>query len=138
MAENIANVLGSVPLFSACSKKDRKELAKATSESNVPAGQAIVREGQGGGMLFVILDGEARVRVGDRVKARLGPGSHFGEIAVLDGGARTATVTAVTDVRLVSITDAVFKRVLREQPEMGFKLAVSLASMVRAAQKPID
>ena len=90
--------LAKVPLFSDCSQRDLQTIARVVREIPHEAGTVIAREGEPGVGLFVILDGTADVSIGGRKKATLGPGDFFGEIALLDGGPRTATVTAKTDV----------------------------------------
>ena len=90
--------LAKVPLFSDCSQRDLQTVARVVREIPHEAGTVIAREGEPGVGLFIILDGTADVSIGGRKKATLGPGDFFGEIALLDGGPRTATVTAKSDV----------------------------------------
>ena len=85
------------------------------------AGTVIAQEGEPGVGLFVILDGSADVTIGGRKKATLGPGDFFGEIALLDGGPRTATVTAKTDVNLFGLTEWVFRGLMMEHPSIALK-----------------
>ena len=101
--------LAKVPLFSDCSQRDLQTIARVVREIPHAAGTVIAREGDPGVGLFVILDGTADVTIGGRKKATLGPGDFFGEIALLDGGPRTATVTAKTDVKLLGLTEWVFR-----------------------------
>ena len=90
--------LAKVPLFSDCSQRDLQTVARVVREIPHGAGTVIAREGEPGVGLFIIVDGTADVSIGGRKKATLGPGDFFGEIALLDGGPRTATVTAKSDV----------------------------------------
>src|SRR5205085_5598440 len=96
VATNVANLLHSVPIFSDCSPKDLTAVSRGLKEVNHKADTVIAREGDPGVGLFIIVDGQAKVTIGGKPKAKLGPGDFFGEIALLDGGPRTATVTAET------------------------------------------
>src|SRR6266496_738576 len=113
-------MLAKVPLFSGCSKR---ELA------------VIAREGEYGIGLFLILEGKCRVTIGGKEKAILGPGDFFGEIALIDGGPRTATVTAITDVRLLGITEWVFRGLLKEHPSIAIHTLEAIAGRLRAVSK---
>jgi CRP-like cAMP-binding protein len=85
--------------------------------------------------LFVIVDGEAKVTIGGKLKTKLGPGEFFGEIALLDGGPRTATVTAETDVKLLGLTEWVFRGLLQEHPAIAVKTLQAMAGRLRSATK---
>jgi len=97
------------------------------------AGTVIAVEGDPGVGLFVILDGTADVTIGGRKKATLGPGDFFGEIALLDGGPRTATVTAKTDVNLLGLTEWVFRGLMTEHPSIALKTLQQMAARLRSA-----
>ncbi|HEV8563372.1 MAG TPA: cyclic nucleotide-binding domain-containing protein, partial [Actinomycetota bacterium] len=105
MATNISSLLNRVPIFSDCSAKDLAAVARGLKEVNHKASRVIAREGDPGIGLFIIAEGAATVSIGGKTKAKLGPGDFFGEIALLDGGPRTATVTADTDVKLYGLTE---------------------------------
>jgi CRP-like cAMP-binding protein len=133
MAQNdIASKLAAVSMFSGCSRKELGIIARATKEVTHRAGTVIAREGERGIGLFLIIDGECSVSIGGKEKSRLGAGSFFGEIALLDGGPRTATVTAVTDVRLLGLTEWVFRGLLAEHPTIALKTLESIAGRLRA------
>src|SRR5690606_34210047 len=84
--------LAQVSLFSSMSKRELQKIARVSDEVSVPEGKVLVEEGTRGREAFVILDGKAVVRRNNRRVATLGPGDHFGELALLDGGPRTASV----------------------------------------------
>jgi CRP/FNR family cyclic AMP-dependent transcriptional regulator len=126
--------LSEVPLFSGCSTKDLQRLARASDEVRVDAGRVLTTQGEIGREVFVILDGAAEVRRDGEVVATLGPGDQVGELSLLDGGPRTATVTATTDVNLLVLTRPAFNGVLDEIPTLAHKLLVSLAHRLRAAE----
>ena len=123
--------LAQVSLFSACSKKELQAVARASDEVDLAAGRALCEQGSIGREAFIILDGTAEVRRNGRKVATLGTGSTFGELALLDHGPRTATVTAVTDLKVLVIGAREFAGILDEVPPIAHKLLKSLASMVR-------
>jgi CRP/FNR family transcriptional regulator, cyclic AMP receptor protein len=131
--KKLVEQLQSVPLFSGCSARELASLGRFLREVNYPAGREIVREGQSGSGLHVILEGETKVVVGDRTRRRLGPGAFFGEISLLDRGPRTATVVAETPVRTVSLSAWNFRAALKEHPTMAVKMLEELAGRVRTA-----
>src|ERR1700730_15163726 len=94
----IDRYLTEVPLFSACSRRELRTVSGLTTELSLPAGKVVTSEGQAGREFVVILQGKATVSIGGTEIATLGRGDFFGEIALLDGGPRTATVIAETDL----------------------------------------
>ena len=133
--DDIIAKLAGVPLFSTCSKRELAHIGRAAKEVSHKAGTVLAREGERGIGLFLILEGKASVTIGGKPKANLGPGDFFGEIALLDGGPRTATVTASTDIRLAGITEWVFRGLLREHPSIALKTLESMAGRLRSASK---
>jgi len=133
--KDVVQRLAKVPLFSDCSQRDLQTVARVVREIPHAAGTVIAREGEPGVGLFIILDGTADVTIGGRKKATLGPGEFFGEIALLDGGPRTATVTAKTDVRLLGLTEWVFRGLMHEHPSIALKTLQQMAGRLRAATK---
>ena len=133
--KDIVSRLANVALFSDCSKRDLQTIARVVREIPHPAGTVIAREGEPGVGLFVLLDGTAEVSIGGRKKATLGPGEFFGEIALLDGGPRTATVTAKTDVQLLGLTEWVFRGLMSEHPTIALKTLQQMAGRLRVATK---
>jgi CRP/FNR family transcriptional regulator, cyclic AMP receptor protein len=96
-------------------------------------GTVIATEGDPGVGLFVIVDGEAEVTIGGKRMAILRRGDFFGEIALLDGGPRSATVTARSDMRLLGLTEWVFRGLLQEHPSIAVKTLESMAGRLRDA-----
>ncbi|MHB8669688.1 MAG: cyclic nucleotide-binding domain-containing protein [Acidimicrobiales bacterium] len=125
--------LATVPLFSACTKRDPPTVARATDEVKIPAGRVIVEEGKPGHEFFLILDGTAAVRRGRKKVATLGAGQYFGEMALLDREPRSATVEAETDMDVLVIGQREFSGVLDEVPAMAHKLLASMAKRLREA-----
>ena len=118
--------------------KDRslRALANGMTLRNAPAGEDLVTAGESGLAFFVVLEGELSVIIGGEEVRRLGPGDHFGEIALLAPDARrTATVRAVTPVRVGALSTWNFKGFLSEHPETHWPLLVSLAHQVAGASQ---
>jgi CRP-like cAMP-binding protein len=130
--------LHSVPLFRACNRRELSKIARATDEVHLAAGTTLMEQGSPGREAFVIVSGRASVRVGDREVAELGPGQHVGELALLDGGVRTATVVALTDMDLLVIHQRAFLGLLDEVPGLSRKVLTSLAGMVRDLNEQLD
>jgi pyruvate,water dikinase len=135
VAENDpADVLPAVPLFAGMSDDEVEQLATLFKARRFEAGETVIREGSGGASFYVIDSGEARVTIrGDEV-AMLGPGDHFGEIALIDAGERLATVTSTTDLVCHGLTYWEFRPLVQENGSIGWKLLQSMAQMLRDAQ----
>ena len=114
-----ADRLRGIDLFRALSKRDLQRLAQWTDEVDVPEGRVLGREGDLAYEFFVIEDGVAEVRVDGTKVADLGPGEWFGEIGLLAAERRTATVTAVTPMRLVVMFGPDFRTMARSMPEIA-------------------
>ena len=123
--------LASVPLFSACSKKELRAVAKASDEISLPAGKTLCEQGAIGREAFVIVSGTAEVRRNKRKVATLGPGACVGELALLDHKPRTASVVAATDLTVLVIGTREFSGIVDEIPSIAHKLMRSLAGKVR-------
>ena len=134
---DVPSKLANVPIFSGCSKRELAIIAHAAKEVSHKEGTVIAREGERGIGLFLILEGQCKVTIGGRTKAKLGPGDFFGEVALLDGGPRTATVTALTPVRLVGITGWVFRGLLMEHPNIALKTLEAVAGRLRAVSREV-
>jgi len=129
-----ADVLPAVPLFAGLSQAETDQLATRFKARKFAAGETVIREGSGGAAFYLIDTGEARVTIrGDEVAA-LGPGDHFGEIALIDAGERLATVTATTDLVCHGITYWEFRPLVEDNGTIGWKLLQSMAKMLRGAQ----
>jgi CRP/FNR family transcriptional regulator, cyclic AMP receptor protein len=127
--------LASVPMFSGCTKKELQTIAKTVRQIDHPAGSVIASEGEPGAGLFVIEEGECDVTIGGKRVNQLHTGDFFGEMALLDGGPRTATVTATTDIKLYALTEWVFRGLLIEHPTIALRTLEAMASRLRSATK---
>ena len=122
MADKSAE-LARVPLFADVGRRQLGKLAERFRERRVSAGTTPVEEGKMSGVgFFVVAEGEAAVSVGGKLVATLGPGSHFGEVALITEAERTATVTATTDLRLLEIPFYDFRDFAHENPDVMWKL----------------
>jgi len=117
----------SIPLFAGLTLDQRATLAEACAELTVEAGTTLVREGDFGHGAFAILSGTADVVHDDGVLRSLGPGDMFGEIAVLSGGRRTASVVATTDMTLITVLNRDLWRIERDCPEIADALRATIA-----------
>ena len=127
--------LGKFWMFSGCSRRELDVIARAAKEVTHKAGTVIAREGERGVGFFFITEGEAKVTIGGKTKTKLGPGDFFGEIALIDRGPRTATVTALTPIKMLGLTEWVFRGLLLEHPSIALKTLESVAGRLRKASK---
>jgi CRP-like cAMP-binding protein len=135
----LAELLDSVPLFSRCTPRERRTIARHVETARLPAGTDLVVEGEPGDALFVILEGRATViRSGASDPISVGEGSYFGELAILDGSPRSATVRAETDVEVAVLGIRMFRTLVREVPDLAEQLLVGLAAELRRARERAD
>jgi CRP/FNR family cyclic AMP-dependent transcriptional regulator len=125
--------LSQVKMFSSLNKKELGLVARASELVEVPAGTDVVREGEVGHEFYLIARGSAVVRRGGRKVATLGPGSYFGEMALLDRGPRTATITTAEPTELIVLGQREFMAVLDQLPPGAHQLLVSMAARLREA-----
>lgn len=124
-------LLSQVPLFSACSRKDLGLVARRADEIEVDTGKVLIAEGAHGHEFFVVMDGTADVTRNNKKVATLGPGTSFGELALLDKEPRNATVVATTPMRLVVLGQREFGGLLDEVPGFSRKLLAGMAARLR-------
>ena len=135
MADDLVESLKRVPIFAGVRDKELGRLAKAMRESRFNEGEVITTEGRTGVGFFLIEDGNATVSLRGEIVRTLGPGEHFGEIALIDEGPRSATVTATTDLRCRGLAAWEFKAFVQEHPEVAWPLLETLASRLRDAEE---
>jgi CRP-like cAMP-binding protein len=119
--------LKTVPLFSDVPERDLPGIARSMTRVEWPAGEAMLGEGAGGIGFFVVESGSAQVSIGGREVATLKPGDYYGEIALLAGSARTATITADTDLVCWGMRAWIFTPMVSSQPSVAEKLLDALA-----------
>jgi CRP-like cAMP-binding protein len=126
--------LQQVPLFKDLPKRELKQLAGALNERTYAAGREITVEGESGLGFFVVADGTATVTVDGELRRRLGPGDHFGEMALIDGGRRSAQVTAETDLTCYGMTAWNFRPFLKDHPDIVWALLQTLVARLREVE----
>jgi CRP/FNR family transcriptional regulator, cyclic AMP receptor protein len=124
------------PLFASLPKQDLRSLAEVTSVERHQSGSTLVKEGTPGTAFFVILEGRAKVVIGSRTITDLGPGDFFGEISLLDGDPRTASVVADSTMLCLKLGGSHFLQLLTDQPKLMLKLLREVARRLRAAESP--
>jgi CRP-like cAMP-binding protein len=127
-------LLKRVPLFQGLNDRHLDTLARTFSERTFPAGREIVSEGSGGVGFFVIENGEAVVSVRGDERRTLGSGDYFGEVALIDEGARSATITAKTDVKAHGLTPWQFRPLVEENASIAWPLLQALAKRLREVE----
>jgi CRP-like cAMP-binding protein len=131
------DLLHRIPLFSGFDNRRLERLGMLADEVDVPAGKVLMRQGDTGVDMMIIVSGSVSVeRDGNRLNT-LGPGDFFGEIALLDGGPRTATVTSEEPTRLLVITHRDFHSMMDEFPEVADQVLNALANRVRRLEPDV-
>jgi CRP-like cAMP-binding protein len=128
---NKREALAQVPLFASMSPRHLKRLAKQTLEYRYDAGQTFITQGEEGETLFVLLEGRARIVRNRRTVARVGPGGFVGEVSVLRGRPRTASVIAEADTRCIVLHRDALRRLLAEEPKAAWAMLGELAGRLR-------
>jgi CRP-like cAMP-binding protein len=123
-----------VPLFADLDKRELQGVASSMKERTFNPGQTIASEGQTGIGFFVIAEGTAKVTQGDEERATLGPGDYFGEIALIDDGTRTASVTADSDLKVYGLTSWEFRPLVETNASIAWKLLQTMAKRLREAE----
>jgi len=134
MSKPTPDLLRNVRLFSDLDEKDLESLADEFNERRFYPGDKIALEGEGGLMFFVVESGEASVEVQGEEVATLGPGAAFGEIALIDRRPRTATVTAISELKTYGLPVFVFRPFVEARPQLAWKLLESMADRLAAAE----
>jgi CRP-like cAMP-binding protein len=135
VAEGPVDLLRHVPLFEDLEKSELERIARSFKERKFKAGDTVASEGAGGVGFFVIADGDARVSVQGDERGRLGPGDYFGEVALIDQGARSATVTAESELRCFGLTPWEFRPLVETNATIAWKLLQAMARRVREAEQ---
>ena len=123
-----------VPILAGLSDKELGRIAKSFSERTFPAGQQVAVEGKNGVGFFVIEAGEASVQRGGEEIRKLGPGDHFGEMALIDEGPRSADVVAVTELRCQGMTSWAFRPLVETNAAIAWPLLETLVARLRDAE----
>ena len=135
---DVINHFKAVPLFSAVSAKGIRAIVGAATEVDVRAGAALVREGEFGRELYVIIQGEAVVSQAGTRLGRLGPGDFFGELAFLDRSRRSASVTARSDMRVMVLGPREFDVIVGQEPAIARRLLEAMARRIRQNERSLQ
>jgi CRP-like cAMP-binding protein len=130
-------LLAGVPLFAGLSTKHLKRIRDLAEPADYMAGASLVKEGTEGDAFFVILEGLAKVTVGKRTINRLMPGDYFGEISLLDGGLRSASVVSETPLKVLVIDRAPFLKLLESEGAIAIALLESTARAIRRTDRSL-
>ncbi len=128
-------LLEQIPTFRGLSRKELTQVAALADEVDVHAGRRLATAGETGREFFVIVEGEAAVRTTRGRRVRLGPGDFIGEMSLLDGEPRSATVEAATPMRLLAISHRDFWRMLEAAPPLSRKIMRALVRRVREVER---
>lgn len=127
MAADRTKLLRGVPLFADLDRRELNEVGSSLRERTFAAGDTVLSEGHAGVGFFVIVDGEATVTVRGEERTKLGAGDYFGEIALITGSERTATVTADSDLSCLALTSWEFRPLVEQNGTIAWKLLSALA-----------
>ena len=130
--------LRSVPLFSGLSDHELLWVLRTTRAESFAPGVTIIREGDTGGDFYLLTDGSVKVSVDGSDVATLGAGSYFGEMSLIDGGSRTATITAATPVSSLTLSPTAFLRTVEREPSLARGIFTELCRRLRATGEQID
>jgi len=135
-----ASVIGKLEMFQGLPKKSLTMISRSMKEHTYPSGATVLEEDTDGntGRMYVVVEGTARAEIDGRSVADFGAGDHFGEMSLLDGGPRSATVVATSDLVLASLASWNFRPILLEEPSIAVHLIEVLAKRLRASNRPRD
>jgi CRP-like cAMP-binding protein len=132
------DLLKKVPLFSSLSKRHLREIGKHADQVQVGTGKVLAEQGKTGWEFFFIVEGEARVKKDGKVIGHLSGGDFFGEISLIDGKPRIASVTAETDMTALVVHKTSFDYLLNRIPGLQKKILISLCDYLRRTEKTMD
>jgi len=131
-------LLKGVGLFSNCTREELQRISSLTTPTSVDKGTVLMLQGQPGNEFFIVVSGTAIADRNERELAQYGPGSFFGELALLDGGSRTATVYAASDMELLVLSRSEFRSLQVTAPSVAFKILNELGGRLRRADQILD
>jgi CRP-like cAMP-binding protein len=131
VARASSEVLKRVPLFAGLDDRELEQIASTMRERRFAAGDTVTEEGAGGAGFFIVEDGQADVTVEGQPRGSIGPGDYFGEIALLTGSDRTATITATSDMLCWGMTPWDFRPLVESNSTIAWKLLTAMAEKLR-------
>jgi CRP/FNR family cyclic AMP-dependent transcriptional regulator len=133
VAEGAVDLLQRVPLFSDLDRKELERIAASMKQRTFSAGDTVTAEGSSGVGFFVIESGAAVVTIGGAERRRLGPGDYFGEVALLNESARTATITAESDLKCYGLTSWEFRPLVETHGSIAWKLLQAMSKQYQGS-----
>jgi CRP/FNR family transcriptional regulator, cyclic AMP receptor protein len=131
VARASVETLQKVPLFQGLEPRELEQIADSMQERRYAAGSSVTREGQSGAGFFIVEEGDADVTVNGEPRGSIGPGDYFGEIALLTGSERTATIVARTDMLCYGMTPWDFRPLVESNSTIAWKLLTAMAEKLR-------
>jgi CRP/FNR family cyclic AMP-dependent transcriptional regulator len=131
VARGSVDVLKKVPLFAGLDDRELEQIAGSMRERKFSAGDTVTEEGAGGAGFFVVESGEAEVTVNGEARGKIGAGDYFGEIALLTGSDRTATITATSDLHCWGMTPWDFRPLVESNSAIAWKLLTAMADKLK-------
>lgn len=131
VAQASAEILKKVPLFADLDARELEQIAASMRERRFEAGGTVTQEGAGGAGFFIIESGQAEVSVDGQARGTIGPGDYFGEIALLTGSDRTATITASSDMLCYGMTPWDFRPLVESNSAIAWKLLTAMAEKLK-------
>jgi CRP/FNR family cyclic AMP-dependent transcriptional regulator len=131
VAKASAEMLKKVPIFADLERRDLEQISGSMRERRFAAGNTVTQEGAGGIGFFVVESGQAEVSVDGVSRGTIGPGDYFGEIALLTGSDRTATITATSDMLCYGMTAWEFRPLVESNSAIAWKLLTAMAEKLR-------
>ena len=138
MAGPSVELLQKIPLFAGLEPRELERLGGSFKERTFNAGDTVASEGEGGAGFFVIESGEAVVSAGGEELRRLGPGDYFGDIALIDMGARTASILAESDLHCYGLTFWDFRPLVESDARIAWPLLQAMAKRLREGEAISD
>ena len=135
--KKVVEHFASIPLFSGVSKRGLRAIVAAADEITVKAGKELVQEGGHGRHLYVVVEGSVKVTRGSRKVATIGPGEYFGELALISGAPRTATVTTEEDSTLMVLDPRRFEVVLEQEPRVARAVLATVGDRLRMLERSV-
>lgn len=129
------DLLKKVPMFGNLSQRHLREIGRHADQVKVEEGRVLAQQEKKGWEFIFIVDGKARVEKNGKIIRQLSEGDFFGEISLIDGEPRTATVTADTDMTLLIVNKASFDHLLDKVPGLQRKILIALCKYLRASEK---
>jgi CRP-like cAMP-binding protein len=133
-ADELQTRLAGIDLFHGLTKREMKKLVRSGTQTSHPDGREVIAEGAGAIGFHLITAGEARVTSGETVRRTLGVGDYFGEISVIDGQPRSASVQAVGSLETFAIHPDIFQKIIDDHPDFARGLLVLLCKRLREAE----